>query len=306
MLRYDIAMLTAPHRLPFASVESRQLLVAPCLDRRAEASAVSPLPTQAPELLKTSIRHLMHRLIVSCILLLGIVAEGAWLVLLGRWLLALLLLMAASLSNEEPDKSNATVAASSPAQQTYSGQSKATDSSTDQTGSLKAHDAPVGGCMPIGITIQGNLVFSMVCRELLRGAYASLESLPEPTPAVPREQAARVGHDRQTVGSVRDHETVGSAREHEPKSVAAGVSVDDQNAVNLPSKGSDVRAGVNPIPRAKVKLATDSSRTIVENAHKRTNVRQFSRTDWRRQKRFAELLNDPLAFNCMNCLLFGY
>jgi hypothetical protein len=35
-------------------------------------------------------------------------------------------------------------------------------------------------------------------------------------------------------------------------------------------------------------------------------VRQFSRTDWRRQKRFSELLNDPLAFNCMNCLLFGY
>ena len=247
----------------------------------------------------------MHRLIVPCILLLGIVAEGAWLVLLGRWLLALLLLMAASLSNEEPDKSNSTVAANSPAQQTYSGQSKATGSSTYQTGSLKAHDAPVGGCMPIGITVQGNLVFSMVCRELLRGAYVSLESLPEPTPAVPREQAARVGHDPQTVGSVRDHETVGSAREHEPKSVA-GVSVDDQNAVNLPSKGSDVRTGVNPMPRAKVKLAKDSSRTIVENGYKRTKVRQFSRTDWRRQERFSELLNDPLAFNCMNCLLFGY
>ena len=46
----------------------------------------------------------MHRLIAPCILLLVIVAEGAWLVLLERgvmWLLALLLLMAASLSNEE-------------------------------------------------------------------------------------------------------------------------------------------------------------------------------------------------------------
>ena len=47
----------------------------------------------------------MHRLIVPCILLLVIVAEGAWLFLLERgvmWLLALLLLVAASLSNEDP------------------------------------------------------------------------------------------------------------------------------------------------------------------------------------------------------------
>ena len=40
-----VATVRAPHRLPFASVESRQLLVAPCLERRPEASAVSPLPT---------------------------------------------------------------------------------------------------------------------------------------------------------------------------------------------------------------------------------------------------------------------
>jgi hypothetical protein len=210
--------------------------------------------------------------------------------------------------DEGVDKSNSTVAASSPAQQTKGDQSKVTGSSTDQTGSIKAHDAPVGGCMPIGITVQGNLVFPMECRELLkqhRGAYASLEARPEPTPAAPREQAARVEHDPQTVGSVRDHETVDSAREHEPKTITGG-SVDDQNAVNLPSKGSDVRTGVNPMPRAKVKLATDSSRTIIENGYRRTKVRQFSRTDWRRQERFSELLNDPLAFNCMNCLLFGY
>jgi hypothetical protein len=165
--------------------------------------------------------------------------------------------------DEGADKSNSTVAASSPAQQTDSDQSKATGSSTDQTGSIKADDAPVGGCMPIGITVQGNLVFPMECRELLRGAYASLEARPEPTPAVPREQAARVDHDPQTVGSVRDDETVGSAREHEPRTMA-GAAVDGQNAVNLPSKGSDVRTGVNPMRRAKVKLATDSSRTIGE------------------------------------------
>jgi len=46
----------------------------------------------------------MYRLIVPCILLLVIAAEGAWLFLLERgamWVLALLLLMAASLSDEE-------------------------------------------------------------------------------------------------------------------------------------------------------------------------------------------------------------
>jgi hypothetical protein len=210
--------------------------------------------------------------------------------------------------DEGADKSNSTVAANSPAQQTDSDQSRATGSSTDQTVSIKAHDAPVGGCMPIGITVQGDLVFPIECRELLeqhRGAYASLEARPEPTPKAPREQAARVEHDPQTVGSVRDHETVGSAREHEPKTIA-GESVDDQNALNLPSKGSDVRTAVNPLPRAKFKLATDSTRTIAENGYRRTKVRQFSRADWRRQERFSELLKDPLAFNCMNCLLFGY
>lgn len=171
-----------------------------------------------------------------------------------------------------------------------------------------AHDGPVGGCMPIGITVQDNLVFPMECRELLeqhRGAYASLEARPGPTPAVPREQAARVDHDPQTVGSVHDRETASSARQREPKTMAGG-SVDDQNAVNLPSKGSELRTGVNPMPRVKVKLATHSSPTIVENSYRRTKVRQFSRADWRRQERFSKLLNDPLAFDCISCLLSGY
>jgi hypothetical protein len=212
--------------------------------------------------------------------------------------------------DEGVDKNNSTVAASSAAQQAESDQSKAAGSLSDQTGSIKAHDAPVGGCTPIGITARGNFVFPMECRELLeqhRGAYASLEAPPEPTPAVPPEQAPRVDHDLQTVDSVRDHETIGSAHDHDLQTVA-GRSVDDQNAANSPSKGSDVRTGINPMPRAKVKLATDSSRTIGEKGNRTGKVRQSSRAPYDRhqQERLSELLNDPLAFNCVNCLLFGY
>jgi hypothetical protein len=212
--------------------------------------------------------------------------------------------------DEGVDKNNSTVAASSAAQQAESDQSKATGLLTDQTGSIKAHDAPVGGCMPIGITARGNLVFSMKCRDLLEqhgGAYASLEARPEPTPAVPPEQAPKVDHDPQTVDSVRDHETIGSARDHDLQTVA-GRSVDDQNAVNSPSKGSDVRTGIDPMPGGEVKPATDSSRTIGEKGHRKGKVRQSSRAlyDRHQQERLSELLNDPLAFNCMNCLVFGY
>jgi hypothetical protein len=194
------------------------------------------------------------------------------------------------------DASNSTLLASSPAQRAESDQSTAAGSLTDETRAIKPHDVPVGGCMPIGITARGKLVFPMECRELLeqhRGAYASLEPRSEPTPTPTSEQAVGVDRDLQTVDSVRDHDlqTVGS--------------VDGQNAVNSPSKGSDV----SPAPRAKVKQATDRLRTIGENGNGQRKVRQSSRAPNNRHQRerwSEELLDDPLAFNCMNCLLFGY
>jgi hypothetical protein len=211
--------------------------------------------------------------------------------------------------DEAADKSSSTVAAGSPAQQAESDQSKASGSVTDQARSTKARDAPVGSCMPFGITAGGNLVFPMECQELLeqrRRSYASIEARPaEPAPAVPPDQAAEVDHDLQTVGSVR--ETVGVARDHDIQTVAVG-SDDDQKAVNTPSKDSDVRNRANPTPQAKVKPTTDSSRTIGEKGSRRGKARQSSRAQYGRhqQERLFELLNDPLAFNCIKCLLFGY
>jgi hypothetical protein len=195
-------------------------------------------------------------------------------------------------------------------------QSNATGSLTEQTGATKAPDVRAGGCMPIGITARGNLVFPMECRELLeqhRGAQAR----PEPTPAAPPEQAGTVNQDVQTAGSVRDEDiqSNGSARGHDGPIVSAVPDHDlqtvdpvvaDQNAANSSSTGNDIRSGINPPP--KVKLARDGSRTVRDNANGQEKMRQSSRTlnSPHQQQRLSELLRDPLAFNCMNCLLFGY
>jgi|GEM_PF-6991044 len=211
------------------------------------------------------------------------------------------------LRTESRDEGDAAIGPSSSAQQ-------ATGSSTEPT-AKGGHDAPAGGCMPFGITARGNLVFPMECRELLerhRGVHASLDN----SPRAPPEQAGTV-KDVQTAGSVRDDDiqTTGLAPDLSVQSASAVPkhdlqtvgSVADQNAANSPSKSSDVRTGPVPQPRSKIKLAKDGSRTS-EDGNRQEKVLQFSRVlnGRHQQRRFSELLKDPLKFNCMNCLLFGY
>ena len=139
-------------------------------------------------------------------------------------------------------------------------------------------------CMPIGLTARGDLTFPLQCRELRdRITYPAREASPELAAAVRPKQSARVDHALQRVASAYD-----------------------QNAVKSPVNGSDERAGVNPAPRAKIKPATDSSRAIGENRKGQEEVWRSSRTLKERRQRFAELMNHPLAHNCMHCLLFGF
>ena len=90
----------------------------------------------------------------------------------------------------------------------------------------------------------------------------------------------------------KDHETVGSV----------GTSV------NAPTTASDDHSALDPKPRLKAKAATDGSRPLEKNSNRPGKVLRLSRTlddrHWR--KRFSELLNNPLALRCINCLLFGY
>jgi hypothetical protein len=144
--------------------------------------------------------------------------------------------------------------------------------------------APAERCMPVGLTARGDFIFPVQCRELRdRLTYPAAEARPELAFAVRPEQSTRVDHVPQTVGSAHH-----------------------QNVVNSPSKGSDERPGVHPTPRAKVKRATDGSRAIGENRKGLEEVWQSSRTLNDRRQRFAELINSPLALNCINCLLFGH
>ena len=144
--------------------------------------------------------------------------------------------------------------------------------------------APAERCMPIGLTARGDLTFPLQCRELRdRLTYPAPEARREWAAAVRPEQSAGVDHARQTVGSAHN-----------------------QNVVNSPPKGSDERSEGDPAPQAKVKPATDGSRAIGENRKGQEEVWQSSRTLKDRRQRFAQLINHPLALNCMNCLLFGY
>jgi hypothetical protein len=177
--------------------------------------------------------------------------------------------------DEGLNENESTVAPSSAEQPAGSDQSKATGSVSDQA----AHDAPVGGCMPIGVTAGGALVFPLQCRELLeqhRGPYPAPQARAELTPAAPTEQ---VNHDLQTVDTVRDQQ------------------------VFLSSTGSEV----DPTPRARVKAAIDESRMIGENGDRQGKVLQSSRTrnDRHSHERFARLLKNPLALNCIVCLILG-
>jgi hypothetical protein len=152
------------------------------------------------------------------------------------------------------------------------------------TNSSEKVPASAERCMPIGLTARGDLIFPLQCRELReRLTYPAPEARREWAAAVRPEQSAGVDHVRQTVGSA-----------------------DNQNVVNSPSKGSDERSGVSPAPQAKVKPATDGSRAIEENRKGQEEVWQSSRTLKDRRQRFAQLINHPLALNCINCLLFGY
>jgi hypothetical protein len=177
--------------------------------------------------------------------------------------------------DEGLNENESTVAPGSAGQPAGSDQSKATGSVSDQA----AHDAPVGGCMPIGVTAGGALVFPLQCRELLeqhRGPYPAPEARAELTPAAPTEQ---VNHDLQTVDTVRDQQ------------------------VFLPSTGSEV----DSIPRARVKAAINESRMIGENGDRQGKVLQSSRSrnDRHSHERFARLLKNPLALNCITCLILG-
>jgi hypothetical protein len=64
-------------------------------------------------------------------------------------------------SSDPPASSNRTAADSSP---TITSQSK----DEPQVPTKMTEDAPGGGCMPIGVTAQGKLVFPMQCQELLK------------------------------------------------------------------------------------------------------------------------------------------
>jgi hypothetical protein len=70
-------------------------------------------------------------------------------------------------------------------------ETKVTDATEEKVKAPGAGAVPTGGCMPIGLTAGGQMVFTLQCRDLLeakRGAVAS--SVPEQNAPAPSEDAA--------------------------------------------------------------------------------------------------------------------
>jgi hypothetical protein len=109
-----------------------------------------------------------------------------------------------------------------------------------------------------------------------------------------RPETALSGAPKLTATVDKDHETVGS--------------VGTKTSVNAPTTAFDDHSALDPKPRLKAKAAIDGSRPLEKNSNRPGKVLQFSRTlnDRHSRKRFSELLNNPLALRCINCLLFGY
>jgi hypothetical protein len=170
-------------------------------------------------------------------------------------------------------QSGSTVAPSGPAQPAENNQSKATGSASDQA----ADGAPVGGCMPMGITAGGVLVFPLQCRELLE-KYRAPHPAPEPrtdlTPAAPAQQ----NQNLEAFGSVRDQQA------------------------SLPSTGAEV----DQMPGTTAKPAIDGSRMIEGNGNRKRKVLQSSRTRNNRPSRehYPRMLQNPLLLDCIACLIF--
>jgi hypothetical protein len=106
--------------------------------------------------------------------------------------------------------------------------------------------------------------------------HRRLYPAPEARPEAPAQQQVTT-----------DLQTVGSARSHQAFSPSTGFEVD-------------------PTPGARVKAATDGSRMIGENGNRLGKVQLSSGTRNGRHShgRFARLLKDPLALNCITCLMF--
>ena len=151
-------------------------------------------------------------------------------------------------------------------------QDKPTVPSMEQTATAKDYQAP-GSCMPIGIVANGDLVFPMECRQLLEKYRGPLSAMAPTT--IPPEQPAPVGRDPPTVASI------------------------DVNAPAV-SHSDDAR------PPSHVALPPDTPQTTEENSSRPRKVRHSTQAHAHRPRSLVEMFRDPLKFNCMACLLFGY
>lgn len=83
------------------------------------------------------------------------------------------------------------------------------DQRNSQPEGASADGVPAGGCMPIGLTARGDLVFPLQCRELIerergpiseeqtRAAQQKLESASQPNPKMPRTRQKEVSAPEQ-------------------------------------------------------------------------------------------------------------
>jgi len=160
--------------------------------------------------------------------------------------------------------------ATAAAEQPLSQQSNVPDAPSAQTLIGKTDNRPAKGCMPIGLTAQGQLVFPMQCREVLEHDRATIK---EVRPSTGEPAQTQTGARAQSAPPV--HET--AAKKESAKSLAAQGDGVNQN---LPSSASIENAAVRPETVSK-----NDTKTVPENADPQAKENKVESPKQRRASR---------------------
>jgi hypothetical protein len=168
--------------------------------------------------------------------------------------------------NKSPAVADARVKAEGPDPSTTAkvndtGRDEGKPKGADAGDSLKAQNSavPTGGCMPIGLTAAGEMVFPLQCRELIEHQRGPVVSSPPATLAPP----ARDQIDAQNSG--KPHETSGNAvvsvsPTQEPLTGDASISepkLSNPNDETKPTNTEDSGAVNTPIRNGRNEVASD-------------------------------------------------
>jgi hypothetical protein len=201
----------------------------------------------------------------------------------------------ASVTAEDPEprtaaNANDTARGEGKANDTARGQGKAEDADTGDNKAQNSSAVPTGGCMPIGLTANGEMVFPLQCRELIehqRGPVVAAPSATRGLPARDQNDAPDSGKPNETgsntVVSVSPTQDPPIKDASNPEPTLSNQN-DETKTTNTENSGqTPIRKGSN---EAASDMATGMAKTSLEipSADDKTKKVEQARTAPKRSK----------------------